>query len=51
MTEKDKIKLSELKVNYNEYKKLYDIKRLFYLPLSTKVQFFKTFILPLFHYC
>ena len=30
---------------------LYSIKRLFYLPLSTKVQFFKTFILPLFDYC
>ena len=30
---------------------LYSIKRLFYLPLSTKIQFFKTFILPLFDYC
>jgi len=26
-------------------------KRLFYLPLSTKIQFFKTIILPLFDYC
>ena len=30
---------------------MYSIKRLFYLPLSTKIQFFKTFILPLFDYC
>ena len=30
---------------------LYSIKRLFYLPLSTKFQFFKTFILPLFDNC
>jgi len=30
---------------------LHSIKRLFFLPLATKVQFFKTFILPLFDYC
>ena len=30
---------------------LYSIKRLFFLPLITKIQFFKTFILPLFDYC
>ena len=30
---------------------LYSIKRLFFLPLATKIQFFKTFILPLFDYC
>ena len=30
---------------------MFSIKRLFYLPLSTKVQFFKSFILPLFDYC
>ena len=30
---------------------MYSMKRLFYLPLSTKIQFFKTFILPLFDYC
>ena len=30
---------------------LYSIKHLFYLPLSTKIQFFETFILPLFDYC
>ena len=31
--------------------KLYSMKRLLYLPLSTKVPCFKTFILPLFDYC
>ena len=30
---------------------LHSIKRLFFLPLATKIQFFKTFILPLFDYC
>ena len=30
---------------------LYSIKRLFFLPLITKIQYFKTFILPLFDYC
>ena len=30
---------------------LYSIKRLFFLPLVTKIQFFKSFILPLFDYC
>ena len=32
-------------------KKLFSIKRLFYLSTSVKVQFFKTFILPYFDYC
>jgi hypothetical protein len=32
-------------------KRLYSIKRLFYLPFSVKLQFFKTFILPHFNYC
>ena len=31
--------------------KLLSIKRLAYLPFSVKLQFFKTFILPLFDYC
>ena len=30
---------------------IYSIKRLFFLPLATKIQFFKPFILPLFDYC
>jgi hypothetical protein len=30
---------------------LFSIKRLFFLPLATKIQFFKTFILPIFDYC
>jgi len=32
-------------------KKLYSIKRLFYLSTSVKMQFFKTFLLPHFDYC
>jgi len=32
-------------------KKLFSIKRLFYLSTSVKIQFFKTFILPHFDYC
>ena len=32
-------------------KRLYSFKRLFYLPLSVKLQFLKTFILPIFDYC
>lgn len=32
-------------------KKLFSIKKIFYLPFSVKVQFFKTFILPHFDYC
>lgn len=31
--------------------RLYSIKKLFYLPFQVKLQFFKTFILPLFDYC
>ncbi len=31
-------------------RKLYSIKRLFYLPYSVKIQFFKTFVLPYFDY-
>ena len=31
--------------------KLFSIKRLFFLPLAVKIQFFKTFILPYFDYC
>ena len=31
--------------------KLYSIKKLFHLPLSVRIQFFKTFILPYFDYC
>ena len=30
---------------------IFTIKKLFYLPLTTKIQFFKSFILPLFDYC
>ena len=32
-------------------RKLYSIKRLFYLSTSVKIQFFKTFIMPYFDYC
>ena len=32
-------------------RKMYSIKRLFYLATSVKIQFFKTFILPYFDYC
>ena len=32
-------------------RKLFSIKRLFYLSTSVKIQFFKTFILPYFDYC
>ena len=48
------------KLNFNKYscdlrliinRKLYSIKRLFYLCTSVKVQFFKTFIMPYFDYC
>jgi hypothetical protein len=35
----------------NVNKRLYSIKKIFYLPFSVKVQFFKTFILPYFDYC
>jgi len=40
---------SELKKSV--YRKLYSIKRLFYLSFSVKLQFFKTFIQPYFDYC
>ena len=48
------------KLNFDKYsrdlhlsvnKKLYSIKRLFYLCTSVKIQFFKTFVLPYFDYC
>ena len=32
-------------------RKLYSIKRIFYLTRSVKIQFFKTFLLPYFDYC
>jgi hypothetical protein len=32
-------------------KRMYSIKRLFYLPFSVKLQFFKSFIMPYFDYC
>jgi hypothetical protein len=32
-------------------KKIYSIKKLFYLPFEVKIQFFKTFLLPYFDYC
>ena len=32
-------------------RKIFSIKRLFYLATSVKIQFFKTFILPYFDYC
>jgi hypothetical protein len=40
---------SELRKSIN--KKLYSIKKLFYLSFQVKLQFFKTFILPYFDYC
>jgi hypothetical protein len=48
------------RLNFNEYiselsktinKRMYSIKRIFYLPYDVKLQFFKTFILPHFDYC
>ena len=48
------------KLNFSEHctnlkkiinRKLFSIKRLFYLATSVKIQFFKTFILPYFDYC
>ena len=33
------------------FRKLYSIRRLFYLSFQVKLQFFKTFILPYFDYC
>jgi hypothetical protein len=38
-------------VKNNVNKRLFSFKRLFFLPLVVKLQFFKTFILPLFDYC
>jgi hypothetical protein len=40
---------SEIRTAIN--RKLYSIKRLFYLSFSVKIQFFKTFVLPYFDYC
>jgi hypothetical protein len=40
---------SELRSVIN--KKMFSIKRLFYLNTSVKIQFFKTFLLPYFDYC
>ena len=48
------------KLNFSEHctnvkklinRKIYSIKRLFYLATTVKIQFFKTFILPYFDYC
>ena len=44
-----KEQLIELKKRVN--KRLYSIKKVFYLSLNVKTQFFKTFILPHFDYC
>ena len=41
--------ISELRLQIN--RKLYSIKKLFYLSINVKIQFFKTFILPYFDYC
>jgi len=41
--------VGELKRTIN--KKLYSIKRIFYLPTAVKIQFFKTFVMPYFDYC
>ena len=40
---------SELRTIIN--RKMFSIKRLFYLNTSVKIQFFKTFLLPYFDYC
>jgi hypothetical protein len=40
---------AEIRISVN--KRLYSIKKLFYLPFTVKMQFFKTFILPFFDYC
>ena len=48
------------RLNFNKYvgdlrsnvnKRMFSIKRLFYLAISVKIQFFKSFILPYFDYC
>ena len=50
----------DIKLNFIKYsadlriiinRKLFSIRRLFYLSTSVKIQFFKTFILPYFDYC
>ena len=41
--------VSNICINVN--KKLFSIKRIFYLSTSVKIQFFKTFCLPYFDYC
>ena len=40
---------SDIRITIN--RKLFTIKRLFYLSTSVEIQFFKTFILPYFDYC
>lgn len=41
--------VSQMRVQIN--RKLYSIRKLFYLPFKIKIQFFKTFIVPIFDYC
>ena len=41
--------VSQLRIQVN--RKIYSIKKLFFLPLEIKIQFFKTFIVPIFDYC
>ncbi|CAF0946219.1 unnamed protein product [Brachionus calyciflorus] len=49
----EKLNFEEHVINIclNVKKKLYSIKRIFYLSCSVKLQFFKSFILPYFDYC
>jgi hypothetical protein len=49
----NKLNFSQHRTNLRRtvFKKLYSIKRIFYLSFHVKVQFFKTFILPHFDYC
>ena len=49
----NKLNFSEQCLNIKKLvnRKLYSIKRLFYLSTTVKIQFFKTFILPYFDYC
>ena len=39
------------KIKKQVNKRIFSFKKLFYLPFSVKLQFFKTFILPIFDYC
>ena len=49
----DKLNFSEFvhQTKKDIYKKLFSIKKIFYLSKSVKIQFFKSFLMPHFNYC